>query len=319
MRLNYYPVRLTNDRLVFLVNIATGWGEIAPLDMHTTTQKTIYEELEYWQQALEPIVDISVVEVKNFSCSMTCGNYVKCGVEQALLHHLANQQDRTLGELLSYPNQPIIDVDINGLIPRVKPAEAEEMTKKLIDCSFTTIKIKVGSPDISEDIDRVKVVRQIAGQNIKIHLDANGAWTVKEAINNLHSLSKLDISYIEQPVKAITELAMVKPSSPIPIAIDEAVTCSEELTQAIEYNCCDMVVIKPMLWGGLLSAQQGIELAQQSNLPVVLTGTLEGIIARWGVYELARACHIDRACGLTGYDYVEFNVQDKINQLPAKL
>ncbi|MFN3361412.1 MAG: mandelate racemase/muconate lactonizing enzyme family protein [Pseudanabaenaceae cyanobacterium] len=319
MKLEYYPVRLSNDRLVFLVNIATGWGEIAPLQMDSNIYQSIELELQQCRYILEPIVNLSLSEIGDCIANMSCNNSVKCGIEQALLHHLANQQHKALAELLCCSGQPTRDVEINALVPRVTAAEAEKMTKQLLDRSFVAIKVKVGSPDIQADLDRVQAVRQTAGKDISLHLDANSAWTAEQAIRNLELLAEFDISYIEQPVKTIAELAQIKGKSKIPIAIDEAVSCSDDLYKAIEYNCCDIVVIKPMLWGGLLAAQRGIEIAKQHKLVVVLTGTLEGTIGRWGVYELARANHIDRACGLTGYDYLKLSVADKVIGIPAKL
>jgi L-alanine-DL-glutamate epimerase-like enolase superfamily enzyme len=303
MNLDFFPVKLTNDRLVFIIKIDSGWGEIAPLVMDDQTYKTIHNKLCQLQQELKSIPPIELNDILSFTDRLEPVP-LRYGVEQALLHHIANTQDRSLADLLCCDRQPLTQIPINALIPRVSPEEAERLTADFIDRGFKSIKIKVGSADIQADIDRVKAVRERSGKQTLIHLDANGKWEKHNVIANLRLLADYRIEYIEQPLATLADLAWLKKQSPIPIAADEAISSVTDLQKALALDCCHVVVIKPMGWGSLLQAQAGVRLCQNNGLEVVLTGTLEGPIGRWGVYELGRACHIDRACGLTGYDYI---------------
>ena len=51
---------------------------------------------------------------------------------------------------------------------------------------FDTIKTKVGT-SFAEDIARVKAIREAVGDDIKIRVDANQAWTAKEAVRLIKS------------------------------------------------------------------------------------------------------------------------------------
>jgi o-succinylbenzoate synthase len=312
MKLDFFSVKLTNDRLVFLVKIESGWGEIAPLEMNDQDHEKIKTALCQLQEELKPIGKIKKEEIPFFLDRFNFAP-LSYGIEQALLHHYANIKEKSLAELLCDQNKPLTKVKINALIPRVSVYEATKLTTEFLTKGFTTIKIKVGSSNIQDDVCRVKAVRERAGKEIKIHLDANGRWHKNNVLTNLTLLANFGIEYIEQPLPTLTDMAWLKDQSPIPIAVDEAVSSLSDLQEAIKLDCCHLVVIKPMFWGGLLQAYQGLKLAQSKGLPVVLTGTLEGPIGRWGVYELARAGQIDRGCGLTGYGYQKGSVIKEIS------
>ncbi len=312
MKLEFFSVKLTNDRLVFLVKIESGWGEIAPLHMSGQDYQKIKMALCQLQEELKPIGKIEKEEIPFFLDRFNFPS-LSYGIEQAFLHHYANIERKSLAELLCDQNKPLTKVKINALIPRVSVYEADKLTTEFLAKGFTTIKIKVGSFNIQDDVCRVKAVRARAGKEIKIHLDANGRWHKNNVLTNLNLLADFEIEYIEQPLPSLTGMAWLKDKSPIPIAVDEAVSSLSDLQEAIRLNCCHLVVIKPMFWSGLLIAYQGLKFAQSQGLPVVLTGTLEGPIGRWGVYELARASQIDRGCGLTGYSYQKGSVIKEVS------
>lgn len=317
MKLDFFAIRLTNDRLVFLVKIDSGWGEIAPLSMNDQDYEKIKTALWQLKEELKSIESIEKEEISNLLEPYNIPP-LSYGIELALLHHCANMQGKSLAELLCGHNKPLSQVKINALIPRVSGYEATKLTTEFLTQGYTAIKIKVGSSDIGDDIERVKAVREKAGEKTNIHLDANGRWNETNVLGNLTLLADFGIDYIEQPLPTLAGMAWLKDQSPIPIAVDEAVSSLADLKEAIRLNCCHLVVIKPMFWGGLLTPGQGVELARSEGLPVILTGTLEGPIGRWGVYELARAGQIHRACGLTGYDYRDFknNEDEKVRSGP---
>lgn len=71
---------------------------------------------------------------------------------------------------------------------------------------FNVLKIKVGKDDILEDIERIKEIRRCIGSGVKIRIDANQGWQVKDAIRTIRRMEDLglDIELVEQPVKAGT-------------------------------------------------------------------------------------------------------------------
>lgn len=66
---------------------------------------------------------------------------------------------------------------------------------------FTAFKMKVGHPDVRRDIHRVRAVRDLVGDDALLMVDANEAWSPKEAISRAHAFrdAGLPIYWIEDP------------------------------------------------------------------------------------------------------------------------
>ena len=71
--------------------------------------------------------------------------------------------------------------------------------KRAIDRGFTAIKLKVGSKNQENDIRRALLVRKVAGDDIKIMLDANQQWSLSKAIEICHVLKAMNPYWIEEP------------------------------------------------------------------------------------------------------------------------
>ncbi|ACT60358.1 mandelate racemase/muconate lactonizing enzyme family protein [Hirschia baltica] len=70
------------------------------------------------------------------------------------------------------------------------------------DQGYTGFKIKVGAPEIERDIHRLDLLKQAIGPNAKIMIDANEAWSPKEAIQNLDTIRRAghEIYWLEDPI-----------------------------------------------------------------------------------------------------------------------
>jgi D-arabinonate dehydratase len=132
--------------------------------------------------------------------------------------------------------------------------EQEDFSKQLEDLrnetrrvqkdGFYGIKLKVGALDIDKDIERVKTVREEAGDNFLICCDANSAWTPEEAISFAEKAEKYSIAYFEEPVHWFNEkrgLKKVKDSINIPVSACQGVKSREECFEYIDKECVDMV------------------------------------------------------------------------------
>ena len=83
-------------------------------------------------------------------------------------------------------------------------SEKQYVTKleKIAEQGFKAVKIKVGYPNIRDDIKRLKRALEIVGKNIDLMADANEAWTVKETLYRINEyLNKgIKIYWIEDPI-----------------------------------------------------------------------------------------------------------------------
>ena len=93
----------------------------------------------------------------------------------------------------------ITDITISVNDPDVMAEDAVKALKR----GYDTLKIKVGI-DPALDVERLMAVRQAVGKDIRIRVDANQAWTKKQAVRILEEMEEksIGIEFVEQPVKA---------------------------------------------------------------------------------------------------------------------
>nr|WP_242018529.1 o-succinylbenzoate synthase [Pseudanabaena sp. FACHB-1998] len=280
-----------------------GLGEAAPLDgfgMESLAETEI--ALQAMQRSLinAEISSLSDIEELVRPCDRTPA--ARHGLELALINLCAQSQNLSLPQLLTqcFGGKVRKYVSINAVIGAIASEAAAIKAQTYSQEGYRCLKIKVGSGNFELDCQRVAAVRSQVGDDIQIRIDANQAWTVDEAIANLKKLESLNIEYVEQPVAAsdLTGLTKVKRSQSIAIAADESVNNLAQLQQVINAQAADIIILKPMALGGVLTAHKAALIAFNAGLDVVVTTTIDGAIARQAAYDLAAALPITRACGL---------------------
>ncbi|NIJ46285.1 o-succinylbenzoate synthase [Wenyingzhuangia heitensis] len=175
-------------------------------------------------------------------------------------------------------------IPINGLVWMGTESFMQEQIASKLKAGFTTIKMKIGAIDFDTEIKLLTVIRnQYSAKEITLRVDANGAFTPKNALSKLEQLAKLDIHSIEQPIKqgqlkAMKELCL---KTPVPIALDEeliGVYYKEEKQQIVEEINPQYLILKPSLVGGIKGSNEWIELANKQNIPYWITSALESNI-----------------------------------------
>lgn len=134
----------------------------------------------------------------------------------------------------------------------------EEMARKAaahVLNGFDAIKTKVGT-GFREDIARIKAIREAVGPTVKIRVDANQAWSAKEAIQIIERLDEYDIELVEQPVKAadIEGLEYVTKNSKVLIMSDESCFTATDALRLVERRAVNALNIKLMKCGGIREA-----------------------------------------------------------------
>ena len=284
-----------------------GLGEAAPLDGFG--MESLIETERALKEAQRSLINAKIQNLNDIEnllafCDRTPA--AKHGIELALLNLLSQTQGISLSHLLanSYSGKVRDRVLVNAVIGMLSPELAVEKAKEYIQQGYRCLKIKVGTSDFLLDLKRVAAVRSQVGDDIQIRIDVNQGWSVTEAIANLKKLEFLQIEYVEQPVVAANLLGMaeVRRSQSILVAADESVNNLFQLQQVIDAQAADIIILKPMALGGIITANRAAAIALRAGLDVVVTTTIDGAIARQAAYALAAALPIKRACGLaTGH------------------
>ena len=172
-----------------------------------------------------------------------------------------------------------------------------------IERGYDTLKVKVGV-DPSLDVARLSAVRKAVGNDVRIRIDANQAWTPKEAVIILNSMQEkgLGLELVEQPVKAadIEGLKYVTERSYVPVLADESVFSPEDALKIMQYHAADMINIKLMKCGGLYNALKIISAAEIYGVECMLGCMLEAKISVNAAVELACAKKIITRIDLDG-------------------
>lgn len=183
-------------------------------------------------------------------------------------------------------------ITINGL---VWMGSAELMMQRLsrkLDQGFKCIKLKIGGIDFQRELELLDFVRSAwPAEKVQLRLDANGAFSTRDALHKLERLAYYDIHSIEQPVKPGQPQAMreICRNSPIPVALDEELIGSRKYdaqARMLDAIMPQYVILKPSLCGGFQASNRWIALARQRDIGWWATSAMESdiglnAIAQW--------------------------------------
>jgi L-Ala-D/L-Glu epimerase len=219
--------------------------------------------------------------------------------EIARLDLRARQDERPLAE-------PVKDsLPVNMTLAAGPPGEVAERAREGVRDGYACFKLKVGLPD---DADRVAAVREAVGPWPALRVDANGGWSVNEAVRAIRTIEDHDLEFVEQPCRSLRELAEVRQRVSTPIAADESVSSMRELRRALDLEACDVVNVKLAGAGGFNAARELLREARAHGLDAFLSSTLDG---PWGIaaaLQLAASEGLSLACGLATLELFDARV-----------
>lgn len=275
--------KVLDKRKGFLIKISdgrqSGFGECAPFpEFGSETLEDAAKKLNNFKlkMNLNPSdfagnLQISLKELDDYPS-------LKHGIEQALFNLICKKTNISLNELLNVSSSS--EIFVNAVIGFLSPTESVKTCSKLLKEGYETIKIKVGRDDYADDVRVIKSIRDKLGYDFKIRIDANGKWNLTSAIKILESLEKYKIEYAEQPVYSIEDFLRLKEKIDIPVAADESIRKVKDAEIFINKNAADVLILKPMMLGGLLSTLNIIELCKKNKINVVITSSFESSLGR---------------------------------------
>ena len=227
---------------------------------------------------------------------------VQFGIEMALLNLKANEKAISLAQLINpqYCPKGYISGLLQGSTESVV-AQAEAMLKD----GYHTMKLKVGSADIDQDIAKVKAVNEVIEGKALLRLDANQAWSLAEAVKFGQAIGLNTVEYIEEPLKNIEEIPEFFEQTTLLVGADESLlTTSFEHLKAL--NGVEVFIIKPTVLGGIEKSWQLAQKARQHGLEPILSSSFETSLGLTTLVHLAAGLYRFAAVGLdTGKWFVK--------------
>jgi muconate cycloisomerase len=209
-------------------------------------------------------------------------SFAKGALEMALLdlqgQSLGVQVYRLLG---GHPGHAE-GIRLKFVVGAVEPELAAQRARRMVERGWRAIKVKVGRhPHPQADVDRLHAVREAIGPQTWLSVDANGGYTVDQAVWVAPRLEKLDVALFEQPTRRGDHAAMaeVRSRSGIPIMADESVFTPQDAIDVIRARAADVFSIYPGKHGGIRPTQHIARIAEAAGIPCTIGSNLEREVA----------------------------------------
>ncbi len=192
-------------------------------------------------------------------------------------------------------------VGVNATVPAVPPGRVEEVLARYDVSRTAKVKVAERGQVLADDVARVTEVRRVLGPDARVRVDANGGWSVDEALEALTALAPLGLEYAEQPCATVEELAalrvaLARAGVDVPVAADESIRRAEDPLRVARERAADLVVVKVAPLGGVARA---MEIVEACGLPAVVSSALDTSVGLAAGVRLAAALpRLDHDCGL---------------------
>lgn len=155
------------------------------------------------------------------------------------------------------------------LMPGPPPEAVASHLENLLQRGFRAVKCPVGFAPLDDAIDHVRLVRQCVGPNIKIIVDGNFRWTVKEALHFARETEECNLYWLEDPVAShdFEGLKQITDSIKQRTCAGEVFQHLHEFRWLLERKCSNNVMIDQDL--GLTGFLEVAHMAEAYGCPVI--------------------------------------------------
>ncbi len=256
-----------------------GYGECSAFPMIVgETQNTCYEMAKDFAALWKGKNALRIKERMEALHFFTAYNStIKSAFDMALYDIAAQHSNLPLYAYLGGQKKEMLtDITVGINTPEIMATQA----KAFADKGASILKIKLGK-DVAKDVARIKAIREVINEHIKIRIDANQGWSFEDAKEALTQLGKYNIELCEQPMRIYNDhhLPELMKISPIKIMADESVYNHHDALRIINNNCCDYINIKFAKSSGILEAKKIIDVATLNNISCMMGGMLESRLA----------------------------------------
>jgi L-Ala-D/L-Glu epimerase len=214
-------------------------------------------------------------------------------VDLALWDRAGRRAGKPVAELLT--DDPLDRVPVNATIGALDRAGAATAAAQAAEAGFSCVKVKVGTGD---DAGRVAAVRAAAGPGMALRLDANGAWSVDEAVRWIETLAPAGLELVEEPSPGVAGVRAVRDRVPVRVAIDE----SGAEPGALAAGVADAICLKISRCGGISGLLAQAALARAMGTEVYVASTYDGPLGIAAAVHAAAALRVELPCGLATLD-----------------
>jgi len=269
----------------------TGFGEVSCTPIWSGEDSVT--AVHFIETKLGPaLVGENPTEIERLTSKLqqaVAGNpFTKSGLEMALWDIFGKSVGLPVYRLLGGPVREFVPnkFSVSGL----EPNKAAALAVWAVEQGFRTMKVKVGiNPE--EDVVRVQSVRKAVGPEVRLGIDANGGWSLREAIQTIRKLEDCNLHFAEQPVPDldVAWLADVRSHVDVPVMADESVYTLQDAMSVVRSNAADILSAYVGKGGGIGPARKVATIAEAAGLSCTLGSNLELGVASAAMIHVAMA------------------------------
>ncbi|WP_460203063.1 dipeptide epimerase [Scytonema sp. NUACC21] len=265
-----------------------GWGEASPFSVgtHSQSSETIKDALLQVAPSLQRFSPLQRQAVEQVLGESGIPSSAKAALDVAMHDWLGKRVGLPLWQMWGLERNSIVPTSVT--IGINSPEGARARARDWLQFTDVRVfKVKLGSPDgIAADRKMLLAVREEAPAQ-ELYVDANGGWSLEDAVPMCNWLAELGVKYVEQPLQKGQEesLADLKKRISLPIFVDESCFTSSDIPKLANY--VDGINIKLMKSGGLTEAMRMVHTARAHGLQVMFGCYSDSTLANTAAVQLA--------------------------------
>ncbi|MFX0075235.1 MAG: mandelate racemase/muconate lactonizing enzyme family protein [Candidatus Hermodarchaeota archaeon] len=199
------------------------------------------------------------------------------------------------------------EIPIAALIPLAEPILVKGIVRSYYKKGFRNFRLKLGR-SVERDLEIVQLIRETFGNEIRIRVDYNQAYTPYMAVRAIKTIEPYGIDFIEQPVNASDYIGMafVQERVNTPLMAHEGFFSLRDFITLVEMKAVKVLGLNSERPGGVTKAIKALNYAKMRGLDVVLHNQPLGIASAMHIhFNIAKYPYIDHATELFGQEMLQ--------------
>lgn len=251
-----------------IVRVATdegliGWGEHNVNFLPNLSGRRMQHQAREWLVGRDPL------NLAAFHQTCPLETRLKSGIELALWDICGKAAGRSVAELLGGVIRP--RVQLAACMGIQSYERAGEFARWYVDMGFSTLKTKAGA-DMTEDLEMVRGIRDAVGDQLKLRIDPNRAYSPQQALELCKGLEQYHLEYLEQPIPAepLSDSTWLRRQTGVPIALNESVTDPASVLDIIREDAAGFILPDTHIAGGILPCVKIGYVCEAAGLPCIM-------------------------------------------------
>ncbi|KQO97050.1 mandelate racemase/muconate lactonizing enzyme family protein [Leifsonia sp. Leaf264] len=191
------------------------------------------------------------------------------GLDLALWDARARANGCSIADEIGIRRQSV-EVYGSGVNLHYSTDELLAQVQRWIDAGHDAVKIKVGRPSVAEDVERVRAVRALLGDDRRLMIDANQRWDLERATAAMRELEAFDPAWIEEPLRAEDlpgHIALAERTA-VPIAVGENLHTRQRFEEFLQSGAAGVVQPNIVRVGGITPFRRIAAIARDHGVPL---------------------------------------------------